>query len=266
MIRHQQIPQDAPISISIVIHRQAHLVQQLLIDFGTYCSNVVEVLLTLNVKEELPFSTSDFNFPLRLILNANPKGFGANHNAAFEQSESPYFCIMNPDIRLMDNPFPSLITLCDQARSGVVAPIIVDPQCNLEDSARRFPTPIGILRKTLRLDGNRNDPTAAEQLNPDWVAGMFMLFSRKRFKELGGFDERYFLYYEDVDLCARLFLSGYKVILCPSVKVIHAARRTSHRNLKYFRWHVWSAFRFFTSQVFFDAAIRKRADRMQLTK
>jgi GT2 family glycosyltransferase len=266
MIPPERMSQDALISVSIVIHYQAHLVKQLLTDFRTYCSNAIEVLLTMNVKEDLLFNPGDFDFPLRLIVNEKAKGFGANHNAAFEQSESPYFCIMNPDIRLMDNPFPSLIKCCNNHDIGVVAPLIVDPHGKIEDSARRFPTPVSILKKSLYFDGSRDDGTAAERIDPDWVAGMFMLFSRERFKEIGGFDKRYFLYYEDVDLCARLFLSGYQIIFCPSVKVIHEARRTSHRNLTYLRWHVSSAFRFFTSKVFFEAAKRKRADKRQLTK
>jgi N-acetylglucosaminyl-diphospho-decaprenol L-rhamnosyltransferase len=266
MVSAEDTLQDARISISIVIHHQAQLVQHLLTDFRAYCSNAIEVLLTLNVKENLPFRSSDFDFPLRVMINSKPKGFGANHNAAFAQSESPYFCVMNPDIRLMDNPFPPLINCCSKHDIGVVAPLIVDPLFKKEDSARRLPTPISILKKALFFEDNPNDNAETERIDPDWVAGMFMLFARERFKAVGGFNEKYFLYYEDVDLCARFFLSGYQVVLCPTAKVIHEAQRTSHRNFKYFSWHLSSALRFFTSKVFFDALMRKRSDRMQLTK
>lgn len=59
---------------------------------------------------------------------------------------------------------------------------------------------------------------------PDWVGGMFMLFRRETFAQLGGFDQRYFLYYEDVDLCARLNLQGYKMpyVLRPKLFITHS--------------------------------------------
>ncbi|MBU3647330.1 MAG: glycosyltransferase [Limnohabitans sp.] len=82
---------------------------------------------------------------------------------------------------------------------------------------------------------------------PDWVAGLFMLFRSETFARLKGFDARYFLYYEDVDLCARLSLSGLRVALSPEVTVVHLAQRSSHHNFKYFRWHVVSMLKFFLS-------------------
>lgn len=93
-------------------------------------------------------------------------------------------------------------------------------------------------------------------MQPDWVGGMFMLFRNEVFRAAGGFDARYFLYYEDVDLCARLTLQNLAVVLCPQVKVIHEARRSSHRSLKYAMWHLRSMGRFFLSKQY--KAIRMR--------
>ena len=143
--------------------------------------------------------------------------------------------------------------------TGAVAPLIVDASYNIEDSARRFPTPLSILKKAFRLNGKMDYNSASEQFNPDWIAGMFMLLSRDRFSEIGGFDEKYFLYYEDVDLCARLHLSGYQIIVCPSVQVVHEAQRESHKNFRYLRWHILSVLRFFLSRVFFDVTVRKKS-------
>jgi len=85
-------------------------------------------------------------------------------------------------------------------------------------------------------------------LSPDWVAGMFMLFRSPVFDELQGFDERYFLYYEDVDLCRRLRNRGYEVRLVPSISAVHDARRESHQSLRHLRWHLASILRFFLSR------------------
>jgi len=79
---------------------------------------------------------------------------------------------------------------------------------------------------------------------------MFMLFPSEIFKQLDGFDQKFFLYYEDVDLCARLRLLGYEVVLCPAASVVHQARRSSHSDFKYMIWHIASMMRFFCSACF----------------
>ena len=88
-----------------------------------------------------------------------------------------------------------------------------------------------------------------------------MLFRREVFEKLRGFDERYFLYYEDVDLCARLNLQGYAVALCPAATVVHHAQRSSHQSIKYLRWHLLSMLRFFVSlpflKIFWRRLIKK---------
>jgi len=66
---------------------------------------------------------------------------------------------------------------------------------------------------------------------------------------LGGFDEGFFLYYEDVDLCARLWRGGREVVLCPEVQVVHDARRASRRHLRHMRWHAASMARYFSPSM-----------------
>jgi GT2 family glycosyltransferase len=161
---------------------------------------------------------------------------------------------VNPDIRLACNPFPSLVEALHRNEAGVAAPLVWNPQSELEDSFRRFPTPLSILYKALGKTPNNSMPSIEEKyICPDWVGGMFMLFPSAVFREIRGFDEHYFLYYEDVDLCARLHLSGLQVVVCTAANVVHAARRSSHGNTRYLRWHLKSMFRYFLSVVFLRA-------------
>jgi len=95
------------------------------------------------------------------------------------------------------------------------------------------------------------------------VAGMFMLIPTKIFQRIGGFDERYFLYYEDVDLCARLRVSGHVVRFCPNARVVHEARRQSHRSLRYLRWHITSMLRFFFSSAYLSVMWKRIVDRVR---
>jgi N-acetylglucosaminyl-diphospho-decaprenol L-rhamnosyltransferase len=243
-----KLPVD--ISISVVSHAQIGLVAALLVDLQTQCSDSsFEVILTLNLDEELPFALDRFAWPVKVIRNLVPQGFGANHNQAFKLANGKFFCVVNPDIRLVDNPFPSLVAYLSDPSVGVVAPLVLGSNGAPEDSARLFPSPLQIFRKIsgkVPLDYE----IGALSFRPDWVGGMFMLYSKKIFQCLGGFDERYFLYYEDVDICARLRLLGYEVAVCVDANVVHHAQRTSHKSFKYRRWHLRSMARFFLSPVY----------------
>lgn len=248
----------AEISISIVSHRHLHLVNSLLSDIEKHCQSLaIELVLTLNLDEALPFNKADFSFPIIIIRNAVPKGFGANQNQAFAKSSAPYFCVMNPDVQLKENPFSGLMDCLQNTRIGVAAPLVVNQDGKMEDSARRFPTPSKILCKAAGGCKGSDYIVKNELVYPDWVGGMFMLFRREVFEKLGGFDERYFLYYEDVDLCARLRLQGYEVALCPDAKVIHHAHRSSHTSLKFMKWHLTSMARFFCSPPFLKILWRR---------
>jgi len=96
----------------------------------------------------------------------------------------------------------------------------------------------------------RDYPSGLDLIHPDWVGGMFMLFRRSVFESLHGFDERYYLCYEDVDICARLKLSNLQTVLCSSSPIVHHAQRSSHSNIRYLRWHLLSMLRFFSSPVY----------------
>lgn len=234
------------ISVSIVSHGQGGFLARLLSDIARFETALdAEILVTLNTFEPVPAADSGIVAPMRTITNTSPKGFAANHNAAFRRAQGEWFCVMNPDIRLPENPFPRLLEDIERLRGGVIAPAVVSPNGMMEDSVRRFPTPLSLVRKALeREDGRYRFAMGDETFPADWVAGMFMLFRAEDYRRIGGFDERFFLYYEDVDICARLWKAGCRVLACPSVRVIHDAQRASRRDLRYMRWHAASMARY----------------------
>ena len=241
----------AEISISVVSHGQIDLVENLLHDIDEHCrASSVELILTLNLEEALPFAAYSFSFPVKVVRNPAPLGFAANHNQAFMHATGKFFCVTNPDIRFDKDPFPALLSCLQNPSIGVAAPVVVGVNGAVEDSARRFPTPLKILCKVFGGCKGGDYVLKDETIFPDWVGGMFMLFSSGVFREIGGFDTRFFLYYEDVDLCARLTLRGYRVAVCHDASAVHHARRASHTNLRYLWWHVASALRFFLSPVY----------------
>lgn len=253
ILKNQEIKSEKPeVSISVVSTSQLLLIQNLLHAIQEHCSNSsLELILTLNIDEPLPFDVDSFSFQIIVVRNVSRLGFAQNHNKAFSYAHGEYFCVINPDIRFNEDPFPALLKTLQSQSVAVVGPEILSPSGFVEDSARRFPSPATIVKRLFNTE-QKNDyhPFAMETIYPDWIGGMFMLFRSDIYADLNGFDEKFFLYFEDVDLGARLRLKGLKVALNSEASVIHEAQRSSHRNLRYFKWHLSSAIKYFLSSTY----------------
>lgn len=234
------------VSLSVVSHGQSQLVANLLSDLEHLETRDFEVIVTVNLPEDTAVFANR-PYPVKILTNEAPKGFGANHNAAFQHASGDLFAIANPDIRAPHLDLLALVRLFDQPRTGAVAPVILSPAGGIEDSARRFPTIGRLLRRQLPRQRKPDYRWTDAPLEVDWVAGMFVLFRPSTFKELGGFDDRrFFMYMEDVDICERLWRKGWTVQVQPATSVVHDARRASHRSMTHLRWHAVSALRYLT--------------------
>lgn len=252
------------LTLSIVSHGHRAHVATLLQQLTRLNRSDFEVILTLNLPEPEPVALDTLPYAVRLIQNPNPKGFGANHNAAFQVSNGDYFVILNPDIELTEDPFGPLLLLAEKDSLNICAPLILDTAGQLEDSARTFPTPFGLFKRMLyRLLGRTIPPDTlrqdADTLRPDWVAGMFVMVARETYQRLGGFNDAYFLYFEDVEFGARAGLAGCRILVCKHARVIHQAQRDSHRRLRFMVWHLQSAAKFFLSFVYVRVLLRRLA-------
>lgn len=236
------------ISISIVTHNQAELVSGILSDLNCVKSNNFEVIITCNTKND-ELSTETYKYPIKVIRNSAPKGFGANHNAAAMASEGIFFAVVNPDIRLSSFSFQALLSVFDDPLVGAAAPVVLSSDGNIEDSVRRFPTFKRLFIRTV-LRRRISDYTLKDQpISVDWAAGMFLLFRTKIFREIGGFDDKkFFMYMEDVDICRRLHRLGFLVKVQPLALVVHNAQRASRRNFQHMCWHAVSAIRYFSGR------------------
>ena len=236
--------------VSIVSHGQGKLIVSLLSDLLRLYedeSASFEIILTFNISEDEEFLKQFKRLDIKIIRNQKVKGFGANHNAAFLQSNSNYFAVVNPDILVNSLDFRDLLAPFQIPEVAAVAPLVLSGEGKVEDSARRFPT---LLRFVSRVLIRRRNPDYQIDSVPhvvDWVAGMFVVFKKDAYQAIGGFDDRrFFMYLEDADICRRLGEKSWKTLINPNVRVIHMAQRASRRNLKHMRWHLVSAFRFLT--------------------
>jgi N-acetylglucosaminyl-diphospho-decaprenol L-rhamnosyltransferase len=243
-----------PITASIVSHHQWSLLEPLLRQLAAHCHGVVErVVLTLNLPEQVTIDPA-WQFEVKVLRNAAPAGFGANHNAAFAHCDTPWFLVMNPDIRL-DRDVLSPMLYQVRSDAGLLTSRIQEPGKPQPEPYRSLLTPLELLRK--RVAGHRPPP------QPAWVAGMFMLVRRSAYEAVGGFDERFFMYCEDCDICARLRLANWQLQVVEEVTVLHEAQRASNSSLKPLAWHVASLCKWWASPAFWRYAALLRTERQR---
>ena len=255
--------QHKRVAISIVSHVQGEMVQTLLADLVRLVDASIEVLVTLNVPEPEDFLVQP-PVPIQVIRNTLPMGFGANHNQALLQSQADFFLVMNPDVRLLALDLEVLVRTLDDKTLAACSPLVFNPSERIEDNARFFPRPCLILKRVLaRLLGRTTTPDYPLQdgdiTRVDWIAGMCMMFNAYRYREVGGFDARYFMYLEDADICRRLSLRGYAVAVNSNTRIVHDARRATLKNAKHLRWHATSMARFFVGSL--GLTLRRRLRR-----
>jgi GT2 family glycosyltransferase len=221
---------SAPLAtVSIVSHEQWALVRPLLEQLTRLCrGSVAKIVLTLNAPEQVDLDLQTA-IPIDIVRNEHPKGFGANHNAAFAKCETPWFLVLNPDIRLDGDIIATMLERAEPS-TGLLAPRIQEPGKPELEPFRDVLTPAELLLRRL--------PRYRPPEQPAWIAGMFMLVRSEVFASLGGFDERFYMYCEDFDFCARLRLGGWKLQVVHDVRATHEAQRASNSSMRPFLWHV----------------------------
>lgn len=253
MPMHGDGDQSPTLTISVVSHGHAEMLAALLDDVVQWRKPNSAIVVTFNIPEKGGFDRTRWS-GIEWIDNPVPKGFAANHNAALLGRSSRWYAVVNPDIRIGSDVFGALIDRAqNDAAAGLIAPGVIGPDGTLQDSARKLLTPARLVTRIgrkLAIRGPSQEPIIRQEL--DWIAGMFLIIRGNAFEAINGFDERFFLYCEDMDICVRLQLAGYRIEYERNIEVIHDARRSSHRSATHLRWHVASILRAWFSQSFWD--------------
>lgn len=248
-------------SVSIVSHGHIDGVARLLTDFRQYLAlDRFELLLTLNIDE--PTQRIERLWPGRLtiIRNLERKGFAANHNQALRRASGRYFAAVDPELRLHGNPFDRLQDVLRERDAGIATTLVFDEEGIIADNARALLSPRALMRRYLLRDRNTFSANLRQTIEVDWIAGLFMTMRAETFNALDGFDERYFLYCEDADLCLRAWNLGLRVCVVPAPVVTHIAQRQSLKRLRHLSWHCNSLIKLWGSPAYrgFLGASRRR--------
>jgi hypothetical protein len=254
----------SPFSLAIITinHHHGDLIKktiQSLINLPDVCSfqlfavnNLPEADFAKWIKDVCPTAV--------LIENSTPKGFSENINAVIKANpQFPFYLLLNPDVICLPGLLDHLLEIMlRDAIIGIAGPRLMNMDGTVQPSARRFPNLFALVVRALHLDYFFRkssslqeylmvDTTINRVTAVDWLAGSVMMLRKTALDQVGLMDERFVMYFEDVDLCYRMWEGGWKVCLVPEARAYHAAISESRNNLisRAGLRHIASAIKFF---------------------
>lgn len=209
-----------------------------------------EIIVVDNASNDGSCAMVKSKFPkVKLIENEDNFGFSKGNNIGVACAKGEFLCILNPDTVVAEDTFVKLIEFYKQrAKTGIVGCQLIDGTgCFLPESKRNILTPFVSLKKMIGMDksyyANHIDKDGIGKA--DVYVGAFMFLKSKIYNEVGGFDEDYFMYGEDIDLSYRIKKSGYTNYYFGKTSIIHFKGESTMKNSVY-------AERFFNAmQIFY---------------
>jgi N-acetylglucosaminyl-diphospho-decaprenol L-rhamnosyltransferase len=215
------------LTIQIVNFRSRHYLKECLFSIAENLPKGldVEIIIVNNDEDMLDLGWLPDNATV-VEINQNI-GFGWAQNAGFAQSKGEYVLFFNPDAKILPGALPALLeTISRDKNIGIVGPVQLDSRNQIQaDCFGWEKTPISTISEKI-FPGKARHIEAAKSFPVDWVSGAAMLVRSEVFRELGGFDEKYFMYFEDIDLCRRAKCSGYRVMVDSSAQIFHESGKS----------------------------------------
>ncbi|MBV8666489.1 MAG: glycosyltransferase family 2 protein [Burkholderiaceae bacterium] len=218
-------------------------------------------------------------FGATYIHLAHNPGFGAAHNVAMREALAlgcDYHLVMNPDISFGDNVVPALLDYMEQHREiGLVMPNVFYPDGQQQYLCKLLPNPFDLMMRRFfpalyrfsgRLANYEMHHSGYDKImDVPALSGCFMLIRSGTLREVGNFDERFFMYLEDVDLSRRIGRLA-RTVYFPHVSVVHDYGKGSYKSLKLLYYHLRSAVQYFNKWGWFSDVEKKRVNRIAIQK
>lgn len=248
--------------IAIVSHHHSSIIHELNCANRLSQLSNVQVIIKDNVGES---SLEKYCRDNKIVYLCTPRGlgFGANNNCIFEYlkpklNADDLFLVLNPDVYIANEEIIKLTTSMEKYNYiGATINLFKDEDYSIYDySVRDFPT-LRNFFESFVFKKNKTILPKEDIINDtsvDWCAGSFIIFRASAYSALGGFDERYFMYCEDIDICWRLKRDlGEKIMFMPGIRAIHYAQCQSRTIFsKHFYWHLKSSLMFLLSKSFYN--------------
>lgn len=188
------------------------------------------------------------------LNNGKNIGFGRGHNKVINyiKETSNFHLILNPDVFFKGEVIGVLLEKLSQEKLlAMIAPKVRFPDGKEQFTVRKYPTFFDLFLRKTGINKNRiyeqeyRNIDLSKPFYPEAIHGCFMLFKTADFVAINGFDERYFLYMEDIDICKKIDVAGKKKCYYPEVEVTHVLRKGSSKKVKLFLYHLSSALKYF---------------------
>ena len=245
--------EEKHITASIVVYKENFKVLENAID-SFLGSPLSKKLYIIDNSPSNEFKNKIQNDSVEYIYSNKNIGFGKGHNSILHKltSENKYHLILNPDVRFHPEILEKLVLKMESNESfSMIAPRVLNSNNELLHTARRYPSLfelifrfLGIFKK-FTIRGEYKNQNHKKSFSPDFVQGSFMLFKTEDLLRLEGFDERYFMYMEDVDICRKIDLSGKRKLYFPATEIIHTHRKGSSKEFRLFFIHISSIIKYF---------------------
>ncbi|MBN2400385.1 MAG: glycosyltransferase family 2 protein [Candidatus Aminicenantes bacterium] len=224
------------VSFVIIEFHCPELVRECVQTIRGHAANLVhEITVSSNSEYDEPQKmTITRAFPgVKWLFNAKNGGFAYAMNRGLEACSGEAAVLVNPDARFIGPIMPALGYLLTHEEVAILGPQIIDKAGNIQDSCRRFMTPLTLFSRLLKRFFLRKDVLLAgyfdyNRIQPvDWVIGACMMLRKPYIDQAGLLDEKYFFYVEDMDICFRAWCSGRQVHYIPEWKVEYKGSRKS---------------------------------------
>lgn len=198
---------------------------------GNINKKEVEIIVADNesLDDTVSIASKYKNF-IKIVNNGGNVGYAKGNNMAARKANGNFLLFLNPDTKLVGGDFLDIIPLFNDDKVGIVGGKIVSFSGKEEYSCGRFYNPINVAILAMGLEeklGSRFSPK--KQKTVDFVSGGFLTISKKLFEKLNGFDENYFMYIEDSDICYQAKKKGYKVLFSDKATIQHEGHGSSNR-------------------------------------
>jgi hypothetical protein len=202
----------------------------------------LEIVVVDNASDDGSAQMVRADFPhVHLIANAKNRGFTAANNQGLAVSHGRYLLLLNPDTEVVDDALAAMVGYMDAyPEAGALGPQLRYPDGSLQPSRRRFPTLATALMESTVVQQWWADnrvlrrytmaDTGDDAIQPvDWVVGACLMVRRQAYEQVGGLDERFFMYSEELDWCHRIKDAGWAVMYLPTATVIHHEGKSSEQ-------------------------------------
>lgn len=231
------------IAVSIVSYNTSLLLKKLLSSLQTQKDVKPEIFVVDNNSADDSVDMIKKNFPkVNLIESKENLGFSKGHNLALKKIQTPLVLILNPDTKLEPDSLSKMINFMgSNPEVGIASSKIRDAKGNLTSNGGDLPFGISLLSWLFNFDiagvpsFHRHDDDFYAQENVGWVGGAFMLVRKETLEKVKYFNEDYFMYFEDVELCYRAQQSGFRVAINPNTTITHLSGASS-KNPRYVQW------------------------------